>query len=335
MEGTRGIVQGHAYSLLGIKYFKRGEVSNQEERLVKLRNPWGNTEWMGRFSDDWFRRQDAEPATSMNKPALITALEWTDDSADYGAAGDGAFWMSWDDFVAPDRFNSVAVCHIFNPGEWHKVTLRSAWTGRNGQGCKPDSGYGKSTMQHAQYWAEHNALLMQSPQFTVETSHAGSLYIEMQLEEGPSAFDNYPSIAMFVYDWTDWMKQNNRKERSSECCRSQWPEGPWIASAHPQSSMGFMQKRSMQLELCGRSNPRENANPRAGYEYTIGVHRLFGLNQNESVGFTITAWFRPDEMVSVHNTTLRLNYAEDFSYLGAGGTRAGVTFEDIRDYLGD
>lgn len=48
-----GIAGGHAYSLLaGYEV----NTSQGRERLVKIRNPWGDKEWLGRFSDnsrDW------------------------------------------------------------------------------------------------------------------------------------------------------------------------------------------------------------------------------------------------------------------------------------------
>lgn len=44
-----GIAGGHAYSLLaGYEINYRG----QKVRLVKIRNPWGDKEWMGRWSDN-------------------------------------------------------------------------------------------------------------------------------------------------------------------------------------------------------------------------------------------------------------------------------------------
>merc|ERR1712137_238288 len=39
-----GIVPGHAYTILAAKEF-------QGQRLVRLRNPWGNFEWLGDWGD--------------------------------------------------------------------------------------------------------------------------------------------------------------------------------------------------------------------------------------------------------------------------------------------
>ena len=52
-----GIVQGHAYSVLGIV---EESDSNGTHQLIKLRNPWGATEWKGDWSDrdqhNWISR---------------------------------------------------------------------------------------------------------------------------------------------------------------------------------------------------------------------------------------------------------------------------------------
>jgi hypothetical protein len=46
IEGS-GIVSGHAYSLISVH-----EAHEDVPRLLRLRNPWGKTEWNGDYSDD-------------------------------------------------------------------------------------------------------------------------------------------------------------------------------------------------------------------------------------------------------------------------------------------
>ena len=44
----KGLVPGHAYTILNIKEIN---YKGYNVRLLKLRNPWGNTEWSGDWSD--------------------------------------------------------------------------------------------------------------------------------------------------------------------------------------------------------------------------------------------------------------------------------------------
>lgn len=74
---SHGLHKGHAYSILKVI------VSNQI-RLVKIRNPWGSGEWTGDWSD--------KSELWNQHPAVRKAAELED-------VNDGAFWMSWEDFV--------------------------------------------------------------------------------------------------------------------------------------------------------------------------------------------------------------------------------------------
>ena len=88
-----GLVTNHAYSMLEVR--RAGTLLGMGGvRLVKLRNPWGDHEWSGKWSDG--------------------STEWTDNPEIAKEVGyvenksDGMFWMSWDDFQ--DFFTHVQVC---------------------------------------------------------------------------------------------------------------------------------------------------------------------------------------------------------------------------------
>eukprot|EP01034_Spumella_vulgaris_P035448 gene35448-43707_t len=93
-NGT-GLVAGHAYTLISVKEIKSGV------KLVKLRNPWGNTEWNG----DW-----------SNNSSL-----WTDAiAAELGGhtkEDDGSFWMSFEDMLK--HFFSINICMTRHAGRKH------------------------------------------------------------------------------------------------------------------------------------------------------------------------------------------------------------------------
>lgn len=78
-----GLVAQHSYGLL--KAVEITDMFGDQVRLVQLRNPWGNFEWQG----DWSDKSDL----------------WTDDIKQQCAYNDdaGLFWMSFAD-----------MCHYFS-----------------------------------------------------------------------------------------------------------------------------------------------------------------------------------------------------------------------------
>eukprot|EP00929_Paragymnodinium_shiwhaense_P013719 TRINITY_DN121567_c0_g1_i1.p1 TRINITY_DN121567_c0_g1~~TRINITY_DN121567_c0_g1_i1.p1 ORF type:complete len:453 (-),score=94.08 TRINITY_DN121567_c0_g1_i1:257-1615(-) len=84
-----GIVQGHAYSLITVKQ----NVAGTEYDLLCLRNPWGDTEWEGDWSDKSELWDD--------HPEVAAECGHTVDE-------DGMFWISFEDFC--ENYKSVYVC---------------------------------------------------------------------------------------------------------------------------------------------------------------------------------------------------------------------------------
>ena len=110
-HSTRGIVHGHAYALLEVV-----STHPEGERLLKLRNPWGRTEWEGRWGDaDMARPENAR---------MRAKLGWKKED-------DGIFWIGWQDFV--QYFTSVSICML--PANWHCASAQGEWAGATAGGC--------------------------------------------------------------------------------------------------------------------------------------------------------------------------------------------------------
>uniref|UniRef100_A0A665SUN5 Calpain 2, (m/II) large subunit b n=1 Tax=Echeneis naucrates TaxID=173247 RepID=A0A665SUN5_ECHNA len=83
------LVKGHAYSLTGaVEVNYRG----RQEKLVRMRNPWGQVEWTGAWSDG--------------------SSEWNSVQGEcpHANAEDGEFWMSFRDFLR--HYSRIEVCTL-------------------------------------------------------------------------------------------------------------------------------------------------------------------------------------------------------------------------------
>jgi hypothetical protein len=97
--GDKGLTPGHAYSLLRAKEVLDHGVKT---RLVELRNPWGEGEWSGEWSDS------SDKWTKLLKEELNVST-----------AEDGKFWMNLKDFMA--YYEVCNICKIHK--NFHDVQL--------------------------------------------------------------------------------------------------------------------------------------------------------------------------------------------------------------------
>ncbi|XP_072170100.1 calpain-9-like isoform X1 [Diadema setosum] len=88
-----GLIAGHAYTITDVR---KVSVRGAEKRLIRIRNPWGQKEWNGAWSDgssEW----NAIPSDQRRSLGLVT-----DD--------DGEFWMEFRDFKR--HYDRVDMCHL-------------------------------------------------------------------------------------------------------------------------------------------------------------------------------------------------------------------------------
>uniref|UniRef100_A0A8C5QJ67 Calpain catalytic domain-containing protein n=1 Tax=Leptobrachium leishanense TaxID=445787 RepID=A0A8C5QJ67_9ANUR len=103
-----GLVLGHAYSVIAARKVrtKSGEV-----HLLRLRNPWGFTEYNGPWSD---RSRDWESVSESERRELNLQKE------------DGEFWMLCKEFCSV--FTLLVVCRInLDPSCWSITSLSGRW----------------------------------------------------------------------------------------------------------------------------------------------------------------------------------------------------------------
>jgi len=93
-----GLVRGHAYSVLDAREVTARKAGGHKEtiRLLKLRNPWGQFEWDGAWSD-------GSPEWEQYKKVAKKLGHDVSDDVD-----DGMFWMPWEKFL--DEFTMLDLC---------------------------------------------------------------------------------------------------------------------------------------------------------------------------------------------------------------------------------
>uniref|UniRef100_A0A8C0ZFE9 Calpain 8 n=1 Tax=Cyanistes caeruleus TaxID=156563 RepID=A0A8C0ZFE9_CYACU len=145
------LVKGHAYSITGAEeVYYRG----RPERLVRLRNPWGEVEWTGSWSDN-------APEWNYVDPKQKQALDKQVD--------DGEFWMAFSDFQR--QFSRLEICNLTPDTLTSNKVNKWDLTLFNGQWRRGSSAGGCQNYQ-ATYWT--------NPQFRIrldepDDDHEGSL----------------------------------------------------------------------------------------------------------------------------------------------------------------
>uniref|UniRef100_A0A452TFA5 Calpain-9 n=1 Tax=Ursus maritimus TaxID=29073 RepID=A0A452TFA5_URSMA len=120
-----GLIKGHAYSVTGIDQVN---FQGQKMELIRVRNPWGQVEWTGSWSDSSSEWRSVGPAEQ--KRLCHTALD------------DGEFWMAFRDFKA--HFDKVEICNLTPDAleedalhKWEVTVHQGSWVrGSTAGGCR-------------------------------------------------------------------------------------------------------------------------------------------------------------------------------------------------------
>uniref|UniRef100_A0A8C2G816 Calpain 8 n=1 Tax=Cyprinus carpio TaxID=7962 RepID=A0A8C2G816_CYPCA len=118
------LVKGHAYSVTGA-----AEVHSygRQVQVVRIRNPWGQVEWTGPWSDN-------SKEWNSVKPEEKAKLDYS--------AEDGEFWMAYSDFI--QHFSKLEICNLTpdtlsseDVSRWNYNQFEGDWkVGATAGGCR-------------------------------------------------------------------------------------------------------------------------------------------------------------------------------------------------------
>ncbi|KAG7484949.1 hypothetical protein MATL_G00055470 [Megalops atlanticus] len=118
------LVKGHAYSITGVdEVMFRGNPT----KLVRIRNPWGEVEWTGPWSDDSREWSSVDPSVRARL---------------HNRSEDGEFWMSFSDFLR--EFSRLEICNLTPDAlqtsqvkKWSTALYTGEWRrGSTAGGCR-------------------------------------------------------------------------------------------------------------------------------------------------------------------------------------------------------
>ncbi|XP_068571861.1 calpain-5-like [Cebidichthys violaceus] len=165
---ANGLVKGHAYSITAVKKVRMGHgllayFKNETIPLIRMRNPWGKTEWKGAWSDsseEWSKVGDLERGN------LGITVE-----------DDGEFWMEFTDWCK--FFTDVDVCRLINTSlitvhkNWNEVVHFGSWT----KNAEP-------LLNRCGGCANHKLTYLQNPQYLFDvTKEADEVLIALQQKD--------------------------------------------------------------------------------------------------------------------------------------------------------
>uniref|UniRef100_A0A3Q2Z7C6 Calpain 5 n=1 Tax=Hippocampus comes TaxID=109280 RepID=A0A3Q2Z7C6_HIPCM len=119
---SNGLVKGHAYAITDVRRIRIGVglmafFRANKLDMIRLRNPWGRSEWSGPWCDS---SEEWKKVSSGEREKIGVVVQ-----------NDGEFWMTFSDFIS--NFTHLVLCRMINTSHisvhktWVEQVLRGSW----------------------------------------------------------------------------------------------------------------------------------------------------------------------------------------------------------------
>uniref|UniRef100_A0AAY4CJ10 Calpain 5 n=1 Tax=Denticeps clupeoides TaxID=299321 RepID=A0AAY4CJ10_9TELE len=117
-----GLVKGHAYAVTDVRKVRLGHgllafFKSEKLNMIRMRNPWGEKEWNGPWSDS---SEEWQKVSKSEREKLGVTV-----------ADDGEFWMNFEDFCK--NYTDLILCRHMNTSylsihkTWEEAVMRGSW----------------------------------------------------------------------------------------------------------------------------------------------------------------------------------------------------------------
>ena len=170
-----GLLARHAYAIIDIIQIPDPAAPKKRHRLVRLRNPWGQREWTGKWAD-------GSPEVAKHLEKLQGELRKIGSDEEYNPAdnNDGSFLMCFKDWR--DIYHNLYACVDFSD-EWWGVRFEKEWNPSNSGGVPTTA-----NRQDALNWAKN-------PQFVLELKSKTQIFVSLSQQDG-----RYVKKSVFPFD---------------------------------------------------------------------------------------------------------------------------------------
>ncbi|CDW83096.1 cysteine protease family c02 [Stylonychia lemnae] len=161
-----GIMTGHAYGIIDVFEIQS---SIKTHRLLRIRNPWGEMEWKGKWSDHSEEIEVHKDLIQKYTSELAIDEQFTPGEED------GTFLINFRSWR--DLFNNMYICVDF-PDDWTGIRFKGCWDETCSGGIPSPM-----TVENMQRWGKN-------PQYCISVEQDFEIFISLAQQDGRSKRDD-------------------------------------------------------------------------------------------------------------------------------------------------